>query len=71
MDIPNHLSHKPVIKLENYADIDGIYDLRQQMQWVYQLGWLNGIITNYLLKVWRNTGTRWSRQSEGATSSRN
>jgi hypothetical protein len=64
MDIPNHLSHKPVIKLENYADIDGIYDPKTTDAVGLSIGLAQWDNNELSAKVWRNTGTRWSRQSE-------
>ena len=68
--IPNHLSHKPVIKLENYANIDGQY-ARNETQETDAEGLSVGIAMwsdkgkpEISAKVWRHTGDKWSRQSE-------
>ncbi|MFR0656615.1 DUF6530 family protein, partial [Pantoea sp. SIMBA_079] len=66
MKIPAHLKHKPIIQVENYDRIDGPYaDETDAMglsvgiaQW-NTAGW-----TELSAKVWRNTGEKWSRQSE-------
>lgn len=66
MKIPTHLKHKPIIQVENYDRIDGRYaDNTDAMglsvgiaQWNTP-GW-----TELSAKVWRNTGEKWSRQSE-------
>ncbi|MGC4882204.1 DUF6530 family protein [Providencia hangzhouensis] len=68
--IPNHLSHKPVIRLENYADIDGEY-ARTETQDTDTEGLSIGLAMwgtkdkpALSAKVWRHTGDKWSRQSE-------
>lgn len=68
--IPNHLSHKPVIRLENYADIDGEY-ARTKTQDTDTEGLSIGLAMwgtkdkpALSAKVWRHTGDKWSRQSE-------
>ncbi|MCT6518034.1 DUF6530 family protein [Proteus vulgaris] len=68
--IPNHLSHKPVIKLENYANIDGEY-ARTETQDTDTEGLSIGLAMwgtenkpALSAKVWRHTGDKWSRQSE-------
>jgi hypothetical protein len=66
MKIPTHLKHKPILEVANYDRIDGPYaDETDAMglsigiaQWNTP-GW-----TDLSAKVWRNTGEKWSRQSE-------
>jgi hypothetical protein len=66
MKIPTHLKHKPILEVANYDRIDGPYaDNTDAMglsigiaQWNTP-GW-----TELSAKVWRNTGEKWSRQSE-------
>lgn len=58
MDIPTHLSHKPIIKLENYSDIDAIGLSIGLAQWCSEEQ------IDFSAKIWRYTGERWSRQSE-------
>lgn len=63
MDIPTHLSHKPIVKLENYSRIDGIYKNATDVQGL-SLGisqWSNEDLS---VKVWRHSGKKWSRMSE-------
>ncbi|OBX55281.1 hypothetical protein A9Z61_09330 [Moraxella osloensis] len=63
MDIPNHLSHKPVVKLENYADIDGMHAGKTDAVGL-SIGLSQWGDEELSAKVWRHTDTRWSRQSE-------
>jgi hypothetical protein len=35
MDIPNHLSHKPIVRLEGYSELDGRFK-GKLMHTVYQ-----------------------------------
>lgn len=63
MDIPNHLSHKPVIKLENYANIDGMYANNTDAVGL-SIGLAQWDSDELSAKVWRHTDERWSRQSE-------
>ena len=63
MDIPTHLSHTPIIKLENYSKIDGVYRDDTDVQGL-SLGisqWSNEDLS---VKVWRHSGKKWSRMSE-------
>ena len=63
MDIPTHLSHTPIIKLENYSKIDGVYKNATDVQGL-SLGisqWSNKDLS---VKVWRHSGKKWSRMSE-------
>ena len=63
MDIPTHLSHTPIIKLENYSKIDGVYRNATDVQGL-SLGisqWSNEDLS---VKVWRHSGKKWSRMSE-------
>ncbi|WNP29070.1 DUF6530 family protein [Morganella morganii] len=65
-DIPAHLSHKPVIKLESYSDIDGEYAKNTDAQGL-SIGiamWSEPQKPALSAKVWRHTGEKWSRQSE-------
>ncbi len=68
--IPNHLSHKPVIKLENYASIDGMHardgtnDTDAEGLSVGIAMWSDEEEPEISAKVWRHTGDKWSRQAE-------
>lgn len=66
MKIPAHLKHKPIIQVENYARIDGPYaDDTDAMGLSVGIAQWNGPgWTELSAKVWRNTGEKWSRQSE-------
>ncbi|SFU91785.1 DUF6530 family protein [Xenorhabdus koppenhoeferi] len=66
MDIPNHLSHKPIIKLEKYSFIDGEYAGKTDTEGL-SIGlamWSEDESPALSAKVWRHTGDKWSRQSE-------
>lgn len=66
MDIPNHLSHKPIVKLEDYSKLDGKYSESTDAQGL-SIGlaqWSNSKDMDLSAKVWRYTGEKWSRQSE-------
>lgn len=66
MKIPAHLKHKPIIQVENYDRIDGPYaDDTDVMGLSVGIAQWNGPgWTKLSAKVWRNTGEKWSRQSE-------
>lgn len=64
--IPTTLKHKPVIVVENYENIDGRYAYNSDAKGL-SLGlaqWNDRGKLEVSAKVWRNTGERWSRQSE-------
>ena len=69
--IPMHLSHTPVIKLENHQAIDGAFACATDAQGLsVGLAQWNGVgKTDFSAKIWRYDesnprGGRWSRQSE-------
>lgn len=66
MEIPTHLSHKPIVKLENYHQIDGRFANHTDAQGLsVGLAQWNDIGNHDLsVKVWRHSDKRWSRQSE-------
>jgi hypothetical protein len=67
MEIPNHLKHKPIIRLEEYSLIDGIYDAAKTDARGMSIGlaqWNNTTQKDLSAKVWRYTSGKWSRQSE-------
>lgn len=67
MEIPNHLKHKPIVRLEEYSLIDGIYDSNKTDARGISIGlaqWNNAKQKDLSAKVWRHTGEKWSRQSE-------
>jgi len=66
MTIPIHLKHKPIIEVDNYDRIDGPYadDTDAMGLSVGIAQWNTPGWTELSAKVWRNTGEKWSRQSE-------
>lgn len=66
MKIPTTLKHKPVIVVENYANVDGRYAYGSDTKGL-SLGlaqWNDRGKVDISAKVWRHTGEKWSRQSE-------
>jgi len=69
MDIPTHLSHKPIVKLDEYSKIDGRFKNKTDAQGL-SIGlaqWNdhnNPDDIDLSAKIWRHTGGKWSRQSE-------
>ena len=66
MKIPTTLKHKPVIVVEDYANIDGRTAYKTDAQGL-SLGlaqWNDRGKVDISAKVWRYTGEKWSRQSE-------
>ena len=66
MKIPTTLKHKPVIVCENYENVDGRYAYNSDAKGL-SLGlaqWNDRGKVDISAKVWRFTGTKWSRQSE-------
>ena len=68
MEIPNHLSHNPIIKLENYSHIDGKYsdDTDAKGLSIGIATWNESGSTDISAKVWRydSHNIRWKRNSE-------
>jgi len=71
METPNHLKHKPIIKLEEYDKLDGPYSNNTDAKslTIGLAQWNNSKSKDISAKVWRYTGTnenngKWSRQSE-------
>ena len=66
MKIPNYLSHKPILKLEDYSKLDGRFANQTDAEGL-SIGlaqWSNAAEMDLSAKVWRYTGKKWSRQSE-------
>lgn len=66
MEIPTHLSHKPIVKLENYHEVDGRFANGTDAQGL-SVGiaqWNKEGNHDLSVKVWRHSDKRWSRQSE-------
>jgi hypothetical protein len=71
-ETPKHLSHKPIISVNNYEDIDvdkcvnGVTDAK-----ALSIGRSQYDENQLALKVWRNNDDKWRRQSEELPISRN
>ncbi|TCC94180.1 hypothetical protein EZ428_05220 [Pedobacter frigiditerrae] len=63
MSIPTHLSHKPIIGVDNYDKIDSIYVGNTDVE-ALSIGNAQYDHGEISLKVWRRVSNRWSRQSE-------
>jgi hypothetical protein len=66
MEIPTHLSHKPIVKLEEYSQLNGRFKNKTDAEGL-SIGlaqWNSQGNTDLSAKVWRYTGEKWSRQSE-------
>lgn len=61
--VPEHLSHKPIIAVNDYDKIDAIY-ANDTNVWALSLGQAQYDVDELSVKIWRHTGNRWSRQSE-------
>ena len=66
MEIPTNLKHKPVIVSDNYENVDGKTAYKSDAKGL-TLGlaqWNDRGKVDASAKVWRYTGSKWSRQSE-------
>lgn len=63
MKTPKHLSHKPIVAIEDYSTIDGIYKNNTDVHSL-SIGFAQYDQDNISAKVFRFTGNRWSPQSE-------
>ena len=63
MNVPEHLQHKPIIVLNNYDEIDGIYENESDAK-ALSIGQAQYDPNELAVKVFRHTGEKWSRQSE-------
>ena len=66
MKIPVNLKHKPVMAVQNYEQVDGRQAYSSEAKGL-SLGlaqWNDRGKVDISAKVWRNTGEKWSRQSE-------
>ena len=66
MKLPTTLKHKPVIVAEDYEHVDGRKAYQSDAKGL-SLGlaqWNERGKVDISAKVWRHTGTKWSRQSE-------
>lgn len=65
MDAPKHLKHKPIISVNNYNNIDGIYAKNTDAK-ALSIGIAQYDASDISAKVWRydEANKKWSRQSE-------
>ncbi|WP_047548498.1 DUF6530 family protein [Psychroserpens sp. Hel_I_66] len=63
MDSPKHLSHKPIISVNDYDKIDAQYRKNTDVR-ALSIGNAQYDEDEISLKVWRHTGEKWTRQSE-------
>lgn len=63
MKTPKHLSHQPIISVNDYDKIDAHYINNTDAR-ALSIGFAQYDKNEISLKVWRNSGRRWSRQSE-------
>lgn len=63
MNSPKHLSHKPIISVNDYDKIDALYADKTDVK-ALSIGKAQYDSDQISLKVWRHTDEKWSRQSE-------
>jgi len=66
MNVPNHLKHKPIFQVRQYDRLDGPYANKTDAKGL-SIGiaqWNGAGESELSAKIWRYTGTKWSRQSE-------
>ncbi len=63
MNAPDHLSHKPIIAVNDYDKIDAIYANDTDVR-ALSIGQAQYDEDELSVKVWRHTSGKWSRQSE-------
>lgn len=67
MRVPQHLKHKPIIAVDNYSKIDGMY-ANKSVAKALSVGRSQWDEKQISAKVWRHTtgddNGKWSRQSE-------
>jgi len=63
MKVPEHLSHKPIIAVNDYDKIDAIYANDTDVR-ALSIGQAQYDEDELSVKIWRHTGNKWSRQSE-------
>jgi len=63
MESPKHLSHKPILSVNDYDKIDAQYRSNTDIR-ALSIGIAQYDVDEISLKVWRHTGEKWSRQSE-------
>ena len=63
MKTPTHLQHKPIIAVDDYDQIDGIYAGNSDTK-ALSIGQAQYDEHELSAKTWRRPGQKWSRQSE-------
>jgi hypothetical protein len=63
MESPKHLSHQPIISVNDYDKIDALYTNKTDAK-ALSIGKAQYDNSQISLKVWRRTINKWSRQSE-------
>ncbi len=63
MKAPDNLKHKPIISVDNYDQIDGIYAGNSDAK-ALSIGFSQYDKSEISVKVFRNPNGKWSRQSE-------
>lgn len=63
MESPKHLSHKPIISVNDYDKIDALYANKTDVK-ALSIGIAQYDNEQISLKIWRHTDEKWSRQSE-------
>lgn len=63
MESPKHLSHQPIISVNDYDKIDALYANHTDVR-ALSIGNAQYDEDQISLKIWRHTGAKWSRQSE-------
>lgn len=63
MNVPKHLSHRPIIAVNDYDKIDALYANRTDAR-ALSIGQAQYDEDEISLKVFRIVGGKWSRQSE-------
>jgi hypothetical protein len=63
MKSPKHLSHQPIISVNDYDKIDALYANKTDVK-ALSIGNAQYDNNQISLKVWRHTDVKWSRQSE-------
>ena len=63
MKSPRHLKHKPIVSVNDYDKIDAQYRKKTDVK-ALSIGTAQYDKNEISLKVWRHTGSKWSRQSE-------
>jgi hypothetical protein len=63
MNVPTHLQHKPIIAVDDYARKDGVHAGNTDAR-ALSIGQAQYDEDEFSAKVFRHTGSSWSRQSE-------